>query len=114
MKIAFFIGSADISGGTYVVYQHALYAIQSGHDVTLVLLYPYATNQRKWHHALDVLRIVQIWDLGEERFDLAIATWWRTATELHKINASQYAYFVQSIESRFYPDAEKPLQALVD
>ena len=38
----------------------------------------------------------------------------RTATELHKINADQYAYFVQSIESRFYPDVEKPLHALVD
>ncbi|HIE0523832.1 TPA: glycosyltransferase family 4 protein [Stenotrophomonas maltophilia] len=114
MKIAFFVGSADISGGTYVVFQHALHAIQEGHDVTLVLQYPYVASQRKWHPALDVLRIVQIWDLGEEHFDLAIATWWRTATELHKINADQYAYFVQSIESRFYPDAERPLQSLVD
>lgn len=114
MKIVFFIGSADISGGTYVVYQHALHAIHVGHDVTLALIFPYTANQRKWHPALDVLRVVQIEDLGEEHFDLAVATWWRTAAELHKINADHYTYFVQSIESRFYPEAEKPLRALVD
>ena len=45
-------------------------------------------------------------DVGQERFDLVFATWWKTALELHRINAYQYAYFVQSIESRFYPESE--------
>lgn len=113
MRIAFFIGSADISGGTYVIYQHALHAKAAGHDVTIALLYP-AMPTNNWHPALGTLRFVPVESLKGERFDLAIATWWRTANELHCIDAEQYAYFVQSIESRFYPEHEAPLRALVD
>ena len=43
-----------------------------------------------------------------------IATWWRTALELATFDARHHAYFVQSIESRFYPPRESALQALVD
>ncbi len=114
MKIAFFLGSADISGGTYVIFQHALFARRAGHEVTIVLLYPYAPSQVKWHPALEDMRFVPVQELGEEHFDLAIATWWKSATELHVIRADQYAYFVQSIESRFYPEHETPLRNLVD
>jgi len=49
-----------------------------------------------------------------ETFDLVIATWWKTAFELHGFSAPRFAYFVQSIESRFYPVEEVPLRALVD
>lgn len=114
MKIAFFLGSVDISGGTYVVYQHAMFAKAAGHDVTIVVLYPYSDSQMGWHPATRQLRFIPIAALGDERFDLAIATWWKTATELHLINAAQYGYFVQSIESRFYPEHELPLRELVD
>ncbi|WP_220273720.1 hypothetical protein [Pseudomonas aeruginosa] len=34
--------------------------------------------------------------------------------ELRHFNSPRYAYFVQSIESRFYPASEGPLRALVD
>ncbi len=114
MKIAFFIGSVDISGGTYVIYQHALHAKQAGHDVTIVVQYPYEVHQMQWHPACRTLRFVPVQSLGDQQFDLAIATWWKTATELHAIPAQRYAYFVQSIESRFYPDEEGPLKGLVD
>ncbi|MGG6461970.1 glycosyltransferase [Solilutibacter silvestris] len=114
MKIAFFIGSVDISGGTYVIYQHALHASQCGHDVTIVVLYPYDQSQLGWHPATRQLRFVPVAEVGQEHFDLAVATWWKTATELHTLEASRYAFFVQSIESRFYPDEEIPLKGLVD
>ncbi|EMP3642866.1 glycosyltransferase, partial [Pseudomonas aeruginosa] len=38
----------------------------------------------------------------------------KTALELRHFNSPRYAYFVQSIESRFYPASEGPLRALVD
>lgn len=115
MKIAFFLGSVDISGGSYVIYQHALYAHAHGHDVTIVAQYRFQPSQLAWHPATSVLRIVHVDDLDPgQTFDLAIATWWKTATELHRLRAAQYAYFVQSIESRFYPDGEGPLRELVD
>lgn len=115
MKIAFFLGSVDISGGSYVIYQHALYAHRQGHDVTIIAQYAYQPNQLAWHTATRELRILHIDALPDDHeFDLAIATWWKTATELHRLKARQYAYFVQSIESRFYADSEGPLRDLVD
>lgn len=114
MKIAFFIGSVDISGGTYVIYQHALHAQREGHDVTMVVLYPYTEDQKAWHPATQHFRFIPVDQLGDEHFDLAVATWWRTAAELQTISADQYCFFIQSIESRFYPDNEAPLRGLVD
>lgn len=114
MRIAFFIGSVDISGGSYVIFQHALAAREAGHEVVIVALLPYHDGMLGWHPACRALPIVPIDGLGEAHFDLAIATWWRTALALHRIPADRYAYFVQSIESWFYDVAEQPLRALVD
>ncbi|MEB3197414.1 MAG: glycosyltransferase [Candidatus Sericytochromatia bacterium] len=114
MRIAFFIGSIDISGGTYVILQHALAAVAEGHSVTLVALLPYTPAMRDWHPALRQLPLFPLAALAETQFDLAIATWWKTALELHRIPAKRYAYFVQSIESRFYPPEERPLRRLVE
>ena len=114
MRIAFFVGSLDISGGTYVIYQHALFAASKGHDVTLVVLLPWEPYMLEWHPAGRQLEHVPIEELGDREFDLAVATWWKTTLELHRVRAQQYAYFVQSIESRFYPESEAPLRALVD
>jgi len=115
MKIAFFLGSVDISGGSYVIYQHALYARRQGHDVTIVAQYAYQPHQLTWHSATRELTIVHVDQLDPaHEFDLVIATWWKTATELHRLKARQYAYFVQSIESRFYGEGEVPLRRLVD
>ena len=46
----------------------------------------------------------------EQRFDVAVATWWETTFSLFLVPAERYAYFVQSLEDRFYqPDeAEAP------
>ena len=52
--------------------------------------------------------------MSSHRFDLAIATWWRTFFDLWKVQADRYAYFVQSIESRFYPLEERVVRAAVD
>lgn len=114
MRIAFFIGSVDISGGSYVIFQHALAAQAEGHDVTIVAQFPYHAGMLGWHPGCRLLRLVAIEDVGDARFDLAIATWWKTALELHRLQADRYAYFVQSIESRFYPEDEQPLRALVE
>ena len=114
MKIIFLIGSVDISGGSYAIYQHAQYASQKGHDVTIAALLPYTFRELAWHPATRDLRIMPFDQVGNEVFDMAIATWWKTALALHRINAKQYAYFVQSIESRFYANDPVSLRNLVD
>lgn len=116
MKICFIIGSPDIGGGTYVIFQHALYLTRvGGHHVDIVPMFPVTENNLKWHpDAEEFLRFKKFEEAGEEVYDIAILTWWKTALEAYRINAVKYIYFVQSIESLFYPEEEVPLRALVD
>lgn len=46
--------------------------------------------------------------------NIVIAMWWKTSLKLRHFNALRHAYFVQSIESRFYPATVVPLRVLVD
>lgn len=114
MKVCFLVGSMAISGGTYVIVQHASYLRDHGYDVTLAVQEPFTAETLSWHNEAPRLRCVPIANAKSEKFDLVIATWWKTALELHEFDAARYAYFVQSIESRFYPETEVPLRALVD
>ena len=103
-----------ISGGTYVIIQHASYLSECGYNVTLAVQQPFSADTLEWHDKASILRCIPFEDGKLEQFDLVIATWWETALELHNFNASRFAYFVQSIESRFYPAGEVRLRALVD
>jgi O-antigen biosynthesis protein len=103
-----------ISGGTYVIVQHAAYLHDKGYDITLAVQEPFTEQTLAWHDQASRLRCVPIEAAKSETFDLVIATWWKTAFELRHFNAPRYAYFVQSIESRFYPADEVPLRTLVD
>ncbi len=102
LRIVVLLGSADISGGSYVIFQHALYWHQHGADVTIATMIPPKTVHSHWHPALDELRFVAIEDLGDEVYDVAVATWWRTVYELPRVRARHAVYFVQSAEARFY------------
>lgn len=104
MNIVFLVASAALSGGNYVIFQHALYAQQQGHSVTIATLFDEAHYDNVWHPAVPALRFRHIARIADETFDIAFATFWLTAVELHRIRARQYAYFVQSIESRFFPE----------
>ena len=116
MRVAFVIGSPAISGGTYVILQHALYLQKKGHHVDLLAIYPFSAKDLRWHDAYNTLECLDFYKMIKEarQYDIAIATWWRTATELHLLNADCYIYFVQSIESRFYDAKEVALRVLVD
>lgn len=107
MKIAFLLGDAAISGGTYVILQHALYLKRIGHDVTIFFIY---FNCKKWHEAFDNITFKYIYDYKNEHFDIAIATWWKTVFFLEKIKATQKLYFVQSIESFFINNSQFELK----
>lgn len=103
-----------ISGGTYVIVQHASFLRSQGFHVTLAVQEPFTAATLAWHDEAPKLRCLPIEEAKQEAFDLVIATWWKTAFELGNFDARRYAYFVQSIESRFYPESEGPLRALVD
>lgn len=112
-RVCFLVGSMAISGGTYVIVQHASYLRDHGYDVTLAVQEPFSEATLSWHDQAPSLHCIPFEDAKSEHFDLVIATWWKTALEISNFNAPRYAYFVQSIESRFYPVDELPLTTLV-
>jgi hypothetical protein len=113
MKIAFLVWSLDISGGTNVILEHCRFLVNAGAKVTIIRFF--RQELKPWHPLLNTVRIVDSGDLAAtEHFDLAIATWWRTFYELDKVKAASYAYFVQSIESRFYARSSPEYSPVVD
>lgn len=114
MKWAFLLGSPDISGGTYVIFEHAIRNMKRGEDVYIITLEEVSMERLYWHPEARNLKWRTYDQVKDEQFDVAIATWWRTVFDIHKINAKSYIYFVQSIESKFYPEKEKVLRNLVE
>lgn len=114
MKIVFLLGSPDISGGTYVIFQHALKCLDNNNKVTIVTDEEVTPKRLAWHKDAKRLEFKKYKDVKNENFDLAIATWWRTVYELPKINAKNYMYFVQSIESNFVEGNDWVLKRLID
>ncbi|MCI5130024.1 MAG: glycosyltransferase family 1 protein [Candidatus Electrothrix sp. EH2] len=105
MKIGIFLGSPRINGGTYVIYEHASRLKNKGHQVILVTKQNVAPEEHAWHSSARELEWLTLEQAGAESFDMVLATWWQSPFLLHKVQATHYAYFVQSIESRFF---EKP------
>lgn len=102
-RICILLGSAHVGGGTFVIFQHALWLEKAGYDITIVPHFPIADETLDWHpEAKKRLKFRTFEQISADKFDLAIATWWRTAYDLAKVSASKYAYFVQSIESKFF------------
>ena len=113
-RICFLVGSMALSGGTYVIIQHAVFLQKNGFEITLAVQEAFTNETLVWHDEANLLRCIPIQAAKPLHFDLVIATWWKTALELPGFSAPRYAYFVQSIESRFYSSDEIPLRQLVD
>jgi glycosyltransferase involved in cell wall biosynthesis len=112
VKVAFVVNDLQLSGGVGVVVEHAdQLTRRHGFDVVLVL----AREQEvpDWRHrGLTDVPVVGLPAARDQRYDVAVATWWETTYALFELNADRYAYFVQSLEDRFYrPDEPERLAA---
>jgi glycosyltransferase involved in cell wall biosynthesis len=112
VRVAFLLNDLQLSGGVGVVVEHARQlSDHHGFDVTLVL----AREQEEppWRYrGLTDIPVETLPQARHEHFDIAIATWWETAFSLFELNAERYAYFVQSLEDRFYhPDEAERIGA---
>ncbi|SFB47456.1 Glycosyl transferases group 1 [Cohnella sp. OV330] len=114
MKWAVLMGSPDISGGSYVIFEHCIRAKKRGEDVTIITEEKISMERLNWHPEAKMLNWNTYDGAKNDIFDICIATWWRTVYEISRISAGTYAYFVQSIESRFYEEIERPLKQLVE
>lgn len=99
-RILFLVGSPGVSGGTYVILQHAQWLMEHGWDVELAAMLD--DHGGAWHPALERLKVWSLDEIAGREYDLAVATWWPTVYELHRVSARHFAYLVQSIEARFY------------
>jgi glycosyltransferase involved in cell wall biosynthesis len=110
LRVAFLLNDLQLSGGVGVVLQHARrLAAMPGWDVTLVLTHE--QDRPSWH-GFEQLRHLHVCSREQavgKTFDVAVATWWETAFSLFEVGAERHAYFVQSLEDRFYrhEDAER-------
>jgi glycosyltransferase involved in cell wall biosynthesis len=103
MRVAFLVNDLQLSGGVGVVLQHARRLSElEGWEVTLVLVRE--DEGPSWHgyEQLPHLHIRSREQALAERYDVAVATWWETTFTLFELAAERYAYFVQSLEDRFY------------
>ncbi len=103
-SLLFVVGSTGISGGSYVILQHAQYLLEHGWRVGL------AAKHREdgftpWHPALESIDVLSIDEAAEREFDIVMATWWPTVYELPRLRGRHFMYLVQSVESRFYGDS---------
>ncbi len=107
MKVAFLLNDLQLSGGVGVVVQHArqLSMIEDW-EVTLVLVRePEGASWHGYEH-LPHLHVRSREQALAEHYDVAVATWWETTFTLFELSAERYAYFVQSLEDRFYQHDE--------
>jgi glycosyltransferase involved in cell wall biosynthesis len=114
VKICFVLHDIALSGGTGVVVEHAhQLTARHGFDVTLATT---ADHVAPWaHRRLPDVSCVTLEEAQQLRYDVAVATLWSTCYSLFDVPAERYAYFVQSLEDRFFtPDspAERVLSAV--
>jgi hypothetical protein len=102
VKVAFLVNDLQLSGGVGVVVEHARQlARHHGFDASLVLVRE--QEAPSWGYtSLPELHVLTLDQAREQHFDVAVATWWETTFALFHVPATRYAYFVQSLEDRFY------------
>ena len=106
MKIAFLVPSLRLSGGLNVVMEHGS-RLARDHDMDVTMVITHHPDEVPWtYDGLDDVSVRTLADAAGEPFDLVIATWWDTVTHLHRLPSKQYAYFVQSLEDRFFGPAD--------
>lgn len=112
MKVCFVVNDLQLSGGIGVVLHHARELTQRhGFEVDLALAREQDDPHWEYEH-LAGLTVCSLAEAREQRYDVALSTWWETAFTLFSLRAERYAAFVQSLEDRFYaPDEPERLGA---
>lgn len=103
MKVAFLVNDLQLSGGVGVIVQHARHLSEiDGWDITLVLVREQEVPSWEGYEHLPNLHVRSRSEALAEHYDVVVATWWETSFSLFEMSAERYAYFVQSLEDRFY------------
>lgn len=114
MKVAFVVNDLQLSGGVGVVVEHARQLTRHhGFSVDLVLAREQAEPEWSFQ-GLDEVPVHGMEQAAEGDYDVVLATWWETVGPALELPARRHAYFVQSLEDRFYrPHQAQRLAAAV-
>jgi glycosyltransferase involved in cell wall biosynthesis len=96
MRVCFVLGRLGPSGGVRSVLTHAR-GLAAAHDMDVTI----AVTEGPAEGA-DGVEVVTIDDARRREFDVAIATWWRTAYSLFELRAARRVHFIQNFEERLY------------
>jgi glycosyltransferase involved in cell wall biosynthesis len=109
VKVAFVVPDTHLSGGIGTVAEHARrLRFNHGFDVSLVLD---REMPGQWtYEQLESVPLVPLAEAQEQEYDVVVATWWETTYALFTLRSARYAYFVQSLEDRFFPKEHLPQQ----
>ena len=109
MKVGFVVPDTHLSGGIGTVAEHARrLKFDHGFDVSLVLD---REMPGQWtYEQLEGVPVLPLAEAQAQAFDVVVATWWETTYALFTLESARYAYFVQSLEDRFFPKEHLPQQ----
>jgi glycosyltransferase involved in cell wall biosynthesis len=109
VKVAFVVPDTHLSGGIGTVAEHARrLRFDHGFDVSLVLD---REMPGQWtYEQLEGVPLVRLSEAQQHDYDVVVATWWETTYALFTLRSARYAYFVQSLEDRFFPREHMPQQ----
>src|SRR5215210_4435023 len=106
VRVAFVVNDLQLSGGVGVVVEHARQLVRRhGFAADLVL----AREQEEPAWGFQGLVDLPVHGMERARagdYDVAVATWWETVGPALELPARSHAYFVQSLEDRFYRPGE--------
>lgn len=94
------------SGGIDVAIGHAV-RLEADHGAACELV---LTERGRPARSLPVA-VRSLAEARGQRYDLALATWWQTASALGQLRAARHAVLLQSFEQRFYRE-DAPFEAL--
>jgi O-antigen biosynthesis protein len=99
-RIAYLIAQAQLCGGVAVVCQHANRLARRGFESCIVSTA--GAEKIDWFPG----QSVPVYPLSSmpSGMDIGVATWWETAHDLYRLSIPRKFYFVQSDETRFYPE----------
>jgi GT2 family glycosyltransferase len=116
LRIAYVTEGTGIGGGHRDIFEHLNRLLDRGHEVALYTL----GEQPDWFDLRAPVHSFEFYDeLIEALADLdaiKVATWWNTAAPVWRASVLHGipAYFVQDIETSYYPDDESARHAVLD
>jgi GT2 family glycosyltransferase/glycosyltransferase involved in cell wall biosynthesis len=116
LRIVYVTEDTGVGGGHRDIFEHLNRLAARGHDVSLFTL----GERPRWFELNVPVRSFEDYDaLGDELAQvdaIKVATWWMTAAAVWRASIPRGlpVYFVQDIETSYYPDHERARHAVLD